>query len=236
MVRAGRKYDADAVAQELDLPRDPAHVSPAKGATVTDEAQALAWMRLALAHGKQADGLRVARHWRSHHMAAGAYASLVQWEILLIHQLLLDGQERAATRTLREAFSAARHGRLVRPFLDEGPLVTSLVGRYSQRENGLADATESFAAAVAAALPQREEVISSTPPVPAVHLVGRLSQTEIQVLTMAGAGLRNCDVGERLGMTEGSIKWCLQQIYDKIGVRKRSQAIDRARRLGLIGG
>jgi LuxR family maltose regulon positive regulatory protein len=35
-------------------------------------------------------------------------------------------------------------------------------------------------------------------------------------------------------LTEGSIKWCLQQIYDKIGVRKRSQAIERARRLGLI--
>jgi ATP/maltotriose-dependent transcriptional regulator MalT len=27
----------------------------------------------------------------------------------------------------------------------------------------------------------------------------------------------------------------LRQIYDKIGVRKRSQAVDRARRLGLIG-
>jgi LuxR family transcriptional regulator, maltose regulon positive regulatory protein len=234
MVRAGRKYDADAVAQELDLPRDPAHVSPAKRATVTDEAQALAWMRLALAHGKLADGLRVARHWRAHHIAAGAYASLAQWEILLLHQLLLDGQERAATRTLRGAFSAARHGRLVRLFLDEGPLVTSLVGRYSQRENATADATDSFAAEVAAALPEREEVLGSTPPVPAVHLVGCLTQTEIQVLTMAGAGLRNCDVGERLGLTEGSIKWCLQQIYDKIGVRKRSQAIDRARRLGLI--
>jgi len=234
MVRAGRKYDADAVAQELDLPRDPAHVSPAKGATVMEEAQALAWMRLALAHGKLADGLRVARHWRAHHVAAGAYASLVQWEILLTHLLLLHGQERAATRALRGAFSAARHGRLVRLFLDEGPLVTSLVGRCSQRDSGIADATESFAAEVAAALPERQEVMGSTPPVPAVQWVGCLSQTEIQVLTMAGAGLRNCDVGERLGLTEGSIKWCLQQIYDKIGVRKRSQAIERARRLGLI--
>jgi LuxR family maltose regulon positive regulatory protein len=61
-----------------------------------------------------------------------------------------------------------------------------------------------------------------------------LSQTEIRVLSMAGSGMRNCDVGARLGMTEGSVKWCLQQIYDKIGVRKRSQAVDRARRLGLI--
>ncbi|HEY6923059.1 MAG TPA: LuxR C-terminal-related transcriptional regulator [Steroidobacteraceae bacterium] len=234
MVRAGRKFDADAVAQELDLPRDPAHVSPTKGATVTDEAQALAWMRLALAHGRLADGLRVARQWRAHHIAAGAYASLAQWEVLFAHQLLLDGQERAATRTLRGAFSAARHGRLVRLFLDEGPLVTSLVGRYSQRESGIADATESFASEVAAALPEREDVAGSTAPVPAVQLVGCLTQTEIQVLTMAGAGLRNCDVGERLGLTEGSIKWCLQQIYDKIGVRKRSQAIERARRLGLI--
>jgi LuxR family maltose regulon positive regulatory protein len=30
------------------------------------------------------------------------------------------------------------------------------------------------------------------------------------------------------------VKWYLQQVYDKIGVRSRKQAFQRARRLGLI--
>ena len=51
---------------------------------------------------------------------------------------------------------------------------------------------------------------------------------------MAGHGLRNREIANRLGMTEGSIKWYMQQIYDKLGTRPRTRAIDKARKLGLI--
>ena len=50
-----------------------------------------------------------------------------------------------------------------------------------------------------------------------------------------GGGLRNHEVGQRLGLTEGTVKWYLQQIFDKLGVRRRSQAVLRARSLGLLG-
>jgi LuxR family maltose regulon positive regulatory protein len=35
-------------------------------------------------------------------------------------------------------------------------------------------------------------------------------------------------------MTEGTIKWYLQQVYDKIGTRRRQRAVERARQFGLI--
>jgi LuxR family maltose regulon positive regulatory protein len=35
-------------------------------------------------------------------------------------------------------------------------------------------------------------------------------------------------------MTEGSVKWYMQQIFDKLGTRSRVQAVERARKLGLI--
>jgi DNA-binding CsgD family transcriptional regulator len=33
----------------------------------------------------------------------------------------------------------------------------------------------------------------------------------------------NREIGSALGMTEGTVKWYLQRIYDKLGIRRRSQ-------------
>ena len=63
---------------------------------------------------------------------------------------------------------------------------------------------------------------------------GALSAKDIQVLSLAGKGWRNQDIGARLGMTEGTVKWYLHQIYEKLGVSKRAHAVDEARRVGLI--
>ena len=42
------------------------------------------------------------------------------------------------------------------------------------------------------------------------------------------------EIGERLGLTEGTVKWYMQQIYDKLGVRRRPQAVLRARQFGIL--
>jgi LuxR family maltose regulon positive regulatory protein len=65
-------------------------------------------------------------------------------------------------------------------------------------------------------------------------LYGRFSQREREILSLVASGLRNKEVAERLGMTEGTIKWYLQQVYDKIGTRRRQRAVERARQFGLI--
>ena len=59
---------------------------------------------------------------------------------------------------------------------------------------------------------------------------------ELEILSLVASGLRNREIGERLGLTEGTVKWYMQQIYDKLGVRRRPQAVIRARHFGLIGG
>ena len=42
------------------------------------------------------------------------------------------------------------------------------------------------------------------------------------------------EIGDRLGLTEGTVKWYMQQIYDKLGVRRRPQAVIRARQFGIL--
>ena len=51
---------------------------------------------------------------------------------------------------------------------------------------------------------------------------------------MVSGGLRNRELGDRLGLTEGTVKWYMQQIYDKLGVRRRPQAVLKARKLGVL--
>lgn len=40
---------------------------------------------------------------------------------------------------------------------------------------------------------------------------------------LAGQGLRNRQIGERLNMTEGTVKFYLHNIYRKLGVANRTQ-------------
>jgi len=64
--------------------------------------------------------------------------------------------------------------------------------------------------------------------------VGRLSARELEILALAGSGMLNKLISDKLGLTEGTVKWYLQQAFDKLGVRDRSRAASKARQLGLI--
>jgi LuxR family maltose regulon positive regulatory protein len=65
-------------------------------------------------------------------------------------------------------------------------------------------------------------------------LGSKLANRELDILGMVGGGLRNREIGNRLGLREGTVKWYMQQIYDRLGVRRRPQAVMRARQLGIL--
>ena len=52
---------------------------------------------------------------------------------------------------------------------------------------------------------------------------------------MLATGVTNHQLSEELGLTLGTVKWYLQQIYMKLGVNRRSEAVFKARQLGLMG-
>jgi LuxR family maltose regulon positive regulatory protein len=53
--------------------------------------------------------------------------------------------------------------------------------------------------------------------------LGTFSTREGAILRLVAKGLLNREIGATLGMTEGTVKWYLQRIYDKLGIRRRSQ-------------
>lgn len=65
---------------------------------------------------------------------------------------------------------------------------------------------------------------------PHIALTGR----ERDVLRLLGEGLSDGEIAEALVLTVGTVKWYNRQLYNKLGVRGRTQAIAEAQRLGLF--
>jgi LuxR family maltose regulon positive regulatory protein len=197
-----------------------------------DEFRAIAWFRVAMAKDDLQGAVHVAKSWRRFCEARGAQLSHVRWGILLAEAQLQLGDIRSAQRVLREAIAVAAPIGVCRSFLDEGQVIYTLVENCCQAKAGSNHPTdlyalqllEAFGGKLKGAAADDEEVVYSS-----------LSDREVEVLLQVSLGMRNREVAERLGMTEGSIKWYMQQIFDKLGTRSRLQAVERARKFGLIG-
>jgi LuxR family maltose regulon positive regulatory protein len=122
--------------------------------------------------------------------------------------------------------------------LDEGSIIHTLIASTFETGLEVLHPTDAFAATLLESFDWSSHQTRSAPRPPtrasSEGLYGKLSPKEREVLTLVSSGMRNREVAQRLGMTEGSIKWHMQQVYDKVGTRRRLQAVERARQFGLI--
>jgi len=61
-----------------------------------------------------------------------------------------------------------------------------------------------------------------------------LHHREIQILRLVSEGLRNREIGERLRISEDTVKWYLKRLFAKLYVTTRTSAVARGRELGLL--
>lgn len=65
-------------------------------------------------------------------------------------------------------------------------------------------------------------------------LLDPLTGREQEILELVAEGLSDKEIGERLFLEIGTVKWHLKNIYSKFGVHKRTAVVARARALGLL--
>jgi len=65
-------------------------------------------------------------------------------------------------------------------------------------------------------------------------LVEPLTARELEVLRLLAAGAPNRAIAEQLVVTQETVKKHLSHLFDKLGVANRTQAVARARQLGLL--
>ena len=86
-------------------------------------------------------------------------------------------------------------------------------------------------------LTQRFEVKDKNlqPSSPSLHpLIEPLTERELEVLNLIAAGLNNRVIGVELVIAVGTVKRHISNIYGKLGVTNRVQAVTKARELDLL--
>lgn len=63
---------------------------------------------------------------------------------------------------------------------------------------------------------------------------GRFNQREVEILTMIADGLSNREIAQKLYLSQETIKWYNKQIFAKLGVSSRTQAVSVAKKHRLI--
>lgn len=61
-----------------------------------------------------------------------------------------------------------------------------------------------------------------------------LTPRELEILGRIAEGLSNREIGEKLFVSENTVKTHSARVFEKLGVGRRTQAVQEARRLGLI--
>jgi LuxR family maltose regulon positive regulatory protein len=161
-------------------------------------------------------------------------------EALLLSALARETRgetDEAASAALRAA-SLAEAGGFRRILVDEGAPLATLLAKVIRRlrwkkgiEHGdasvryLSEIVETIRAA-APGDDDSEKVLSATEP---------LTERESEVLRLVAAGLSNAQIADELYLALGTVKSHIHHIYGKLLVSSRTQAVERARELDLLG-
>jgi LuxR family maltose regulon positive regulatory protein len=141
------------------------------------------------------------------------------------------GESAGAAQVLAEVVALAAPAGLIRLFVDEGPPMAHLL--YEALARGL---EPGYVRQLLAAFPTAgsEPALSSPPPDVAAGFVEPLSDREKEVLQLIAEGLTNQEVANRLYLSLHTVKVHARNIYGKLGVKNRTQAVAKAKALGIL--
>lgn len=223
---ARRWVDAAGVGldREPDLWRAPEYLALARVLVAEGQADAPLPALQALRDAAAAGGCR------------GTEAEVRVVEALALHSL---GDDRGARVCVQAALALTAAEGHVRLFADGGRPILTLVGQVcaelrrrperAYAERLLAQLT-GVGAGPGAAVAARGPAPAGTP----APLVEPLTTREREIVQLLAAGCSNQDIARELYMGVSTVKWHLLNIFGKLQVRSRTQAVARARESGLV--
>ncbi len=208
LLRQGQVAAAAQLAWQYDLPLTQAHVLIAQN----DPAAALALLD-PLRQGAEARG------WADQRLKVLVLQALAQH---------VAGAFSLALQVLGEALALAEPGGFLRLFVDEGEPMVQLLQRMKDEGGRMKAYVHKLLAAFGEEATAHPSAFTPHP------LVEPLTQRELEVLQLIAQGLSNHAIGERLFLALDTVKGHNRRIFDKLQVQRRTEAIARARALGLL--
>ncbi len=161
---------------------------------------------------------------------AGLRGQLIAYLSLQAVAHQAQGATDAALSTLSRALAIGEPEGYVRTFVDLGPPMRDLLRTATRR--GLApDYVSTLLAAFGLPVSDMGVTRESLKPDP---LIEPLNDREIQILHRMAGRLSNQEIADELHLTVNTVKWYARNIYGKLGVGKRTEAVGRARELGIL--
>ena len=234
-LRLNRLAKARDIAAELDALMPAQLPSPMGSFLQTWASYRTVKARLAIAEGRLEEAVALLEGVCERLDAAGMRYLEAGASLLLAVALEKSGAGDAALSTLDRALRYAQPNQMVNSFVDEGEPVQVLVQAWQRSDWSMAPgighgfATQLLDAFAGAAAPQ-----SGSTSALAGAASNLLSAREIEVIQHISRGLSNKEVARALKVAPETIKWHLKNIFEKLGVGTRTEAVHIG--LGLANG
>lgn len=209
----------------------------------------LTFARILLAQESRASQQRAAKVLVGlHDFFTSIHNTRFRFDVLAMQALLHDaqGDQAAALAKLKVAARLAKPGGFIRPFVDLGPRMAVLFDQLHSR--GVAP---DYVAQILAAFRKETKdegsrtkgsassFVAHKGPSSPVHrpssaLIEPLTPRELEVLALLAQQLSNKELAARLVITPGTVKQHTHNIYQKLNVRTRWQAVTEAEALGIL--
>lgn len=212
------------------------------------ELELLLLARVYIAQERYAEALEVLKPLKEAAERQGRTRRLVELLILNAHAISklsttvhARRDSDSAMNAMEQALDLAEPEGYVRLFIDEGEPIAELLRQAADRGIHIEYVSQLLSAMereVEFQLPIKHPQIPTTSRERTrsqkYSLVDPLSERELGVLSLISEGLSNREIAERLVISLSTVKGHTANIYGKLGVHKRTQAVARARELGLI--
>ncbi|MBK7919920.1 MAG: hypothetical protein IPJ94_27425 [Chloroflexi bacterium] len=148
-------------------------------------------------------------------------------DVLALQALAYEAQEnwQKAAEKLDRALRLAQPGGFIRNFVDLGPPMASLMSRLQKQNKATMG---SYISQILTAFP----TVNQSPPAPALNTM--LSRRELQTLKLLNTDLSPEDIAVQMSISPATVRTHTRNIYAKLKVNGRFQAVYRAKELGLI--
>lgn len=208
------------------------------------EFQHLVFARWLIATGKGKQALPLLSRLLAAAQAAMRLRTALEVMILQAIAQQALGNEAEAIKPLEKALVMAQPEGYVRTFVDEGEPVSKLLlellkqkGKRWESEKPellryVVKMKELFAPS--APVPTARAATAADEALPWWYVEDPLSERELEVLQHVGRGLSNQEIADKLFLSAGTVKRHMSNIYQKLDVHSRTQALERARTLKVL--
>jgi LuxR family maltose regulon positive regulatory protein len=151
-----------------------------------------------------------------------------QLKVMVLQAVAYQAQDELvkALQVLQDALKLAEPNGFVRIFVDEGPAMGQLLSEATAQGIKV-----DYVSKILAAFETKKQ----RPDLPPNQgLVEPLSKRELEILALIATGLKNKEIAEQLFISLNTVLYHIKNIYNKLGVKKRTLAIIKARDLNLL--